>query len=146
MNLTSNMEGIKEFAKNHEIDDLSNMKGKPIFVYSGTLDTRVLPGVVHKTATIFEELESNVVTDFNFPSEHTFPTDKYGKDCTKMTIPGIGQCGFSLAEKALSHIIGPMKHHADSYNPESFYKFDQGYVASMRREGYAYIPDQCFTK
>ena len=72
---------IRQFSISELIDSTVNLAGKKIYTYSGKSDTRVVPGVVHKTAEVFEKFGANVKRDFEFDSAHTMPTLDYGSEC-----------------------------------------------------------------
>ena len=44
----------------HPIDDPKNLEDAPVFIYSGTIDTVVEPGVVDVTNEIYKRFGSNV--------------------------------------------------------------------------------------
>jgi predicted esterase len=59
----------------HPIDDPKNLENAPVFIYSGILDTVVMPGVVDVTNEMYKRFNANVQYVNRFISEHVFPTD-----------------------------------------------------------------------
>lgn len=70
----------QQFAKQGEIDNLSNLKGDHVFVYSGTEDTVVNPKVVQATEQFYQAVGCNVTSEFSIASEHTLPTTYFGNE------------------------------------------------------------------
>lgn len=104
------VDAIRGFSIKGSIDNTLNLIGRRVYTFSGKSDERVIPGVVHKTAEVFEKLGAVVKTDFDFDSAHVLPTLNYGCDCLAMFLPGLGRCNKYLTFEALDFIIGPLEY------------------------------------
>lgn len=94
------VELTKAFASRGDIDPVSNLAGHKAFLYSGTQDTVVHPGVVHKLQEYYQTLGVNVTTEFDIASEHTQPTINYGNRCEELAVHG-ASCGGGGGECSL---------------------------------------------
>jgi hypothetical protein len=91
-----------------------------VYVYSGTLDTVVHPGVVKKTAEFYGLVHANVTTDYTVPSEHCQPTIDFGNDCSKLATPYLSKCNFDGAGAALEVLLAPKAlKPRGHYNPNN---------------------------
>jgi poly(3-hydroxybutyrate) depolymerase len=72
---------LKSFAKVGTVDDLSNIKGDPVYIFSGKYDTIVLPGVAKLNEKLYSLFGANILTNYDLPATHSFPTDNFGTDC-----------------------------------------------------------------
>jgi hypothetical protein len=57
------------------IDPVSNLRGKPVYLYSGTQDTVVNPAVMHNLAAQLKALDADLLTEFSIASEHAWIVD-----------------------------------------------------------------------
>jgi hypothetical protein len=91
----------------HPIDDPKNIIDHPVYIYSGTVDTVVLPGVVDVTNEVYKFLGANVQYVNRFISEHVFPTDLpyVTWACDYATDPYIGQCNYDGAGNMLKKVL-----------------------------------------
>ena len=80
--------------------------GDRVFVYSGTLDTVVVPGVVHKAGEFYSLFvdRGGIASLFNVSSEHSMVTDDWGSPCDFLGSPWINNCQVSLASMFLTHL------------------------------------------
>lgn len=89
-----------------EIDSLSNIKDAKVYVYSGTEDTVVRPGVGKKGGEWYENYGANIKTVYDVPSEHAWITNDYGNVCTKLKSPYMNNCNYDQALDILTWIYG----------------------------------------
>jgi len=100
----------KGFASNGAIDALSNLTSHKVFLFSGTNDNTVNPGVVRKLATMYSDFGvTTITTNFNTGAGHSFPTNNYGNPCGTTQSPYITNCNYDGAEAALQTIYGTLK-------------------------------------
>jgi hypothetical protein len=129
------VDAAKAFAKAGDIDEVEGLRGdkvrrsglvvaltsrRQVYVYSGTLDTVVHPGVVKKTAEFYGLVQANVTTDYTVPSEHCQPTIDFGNDCSKLATPYLSKCDFDGAGAALEVLLAPKAlKPRGQYNPNN---------------------------
>lgn len=92
------------------IDPVSNLKGKNIFLYSGSKDTVVKPGVVKATEKFFETLGANITTKYDIASEHSYVTPSNGKACSFLGTPYINHCDYDTARVSLETAYGTINN------------------------------------
>ena len=134
------------------IDPPSNLSDDKVYLYSGRDDTVVDPVVVNSLLNyyLYFMKASNIVADFDFPSEHCMPTLDYGEPCATLASPFLGKCGFDGAGAAFEVIYGTLKTKAKAINA-NFQTFDQtGHIppsrsatSSLSKVGYIYVPTNC---
>lgn len=93
------------FAKQGLIDSPANIKDSKVFMFSGTKDSTVYPGVSLKGQELYNHYGADVLTEFTLLAAHTQPTDdpKQGA-CSPAASPYISNCNYNGAFHALNHI------------------------------------------
>jgi len=105
----------RSYAASGAIAPLDNLKSHKVFLFSGTKDYTVVPGVVKKLETMYENFGlTDIVSDFTLGAGHTFPTDSYGNACGTTAKPYISNCDYDGAGKILQTIYGDLKPRVPS--------------------------------
>lgn len=137
------------------IDDPKNIAADKVYLFSGTLDSIVLPGVMQKLSDYYSSFMSgkgaSLMEEFNIPAEHSMVTDDYGNTCNDFASPYINNCSYSTAYNLLQHIYGNVAPADVSYaNPLNLLEYDQSEffldvpeAISMDSVGYVYVPTVC---
>ena len=138
----------------HTIDNPSNLKHSPVWLFSGTSDTEVVQGVMDKLDGYYKHYGSDIRYVNSYAAEHAFPTDleRNENPCDFFGPPYINNCQFDGVGDMFSHIISSDLHPRDMdwASAGELILFDQTefinplYVSdtsSMDKLGYAYIPD-----
>lgn len=139
----------QQSAKDNAIDSTAHLKDSKVYLYSGTLDSTVKPGVVLALKAYYEAMVNpkNIVLKNNIASEHAMVTDRSGKACASKESPFINDCQFDLAGAMLSHLYPNLKPPSARPLPaESLVEFDQTeFIAGhgMANTGFAYVPKSC---
>lgn len=140
------------------IDPPSHLSDDNVYLYSGTLDSVVAPGVMHKAAEYYATFiqSGHILSVFKIPSEHGIVTADYGNKCNDLGPPYILNCNYSSASALLRHIYG-----SDNVRPansslarrENLLEFDQSVFAlgvpgaiSLDTTGFVYVPTACQLK
>ncbi|GAM26473.1 hypothetical protein SAMD00019534_096480 [Acytostelium subglobosum LB1] len=143
-------------ASTFTIDPTSNMANSRVWIYSGTKDTVVVPGVVKKLVEYYQHYitdNSRINTTFDIPSEHSFVTDNFGNHCDYLGPAYINNCGFNTAYALLNSIIpqgvnppSPVNSSASNIvqlDQASFIPYGTALEASLWDYAFAYVPPQC---
>eukprot|EP00039_Didymoeca_costata_P023175 m.6241 g.6241 ORF g.6241 m.6241 type:complete len:415 (+) comp3505_c0_seq1:226-1470(+) len=97
---------MKNRAAKGEIDSLSNIVNKPVFLFSGTDDVWVYQNVMKATALQFQGLKANVHTEFTLPAAHSWVVDN-----TTCSVPLLKRkgacCGFKDPTTKCSNKLPP---------------------------------------
>jgi len=135
------------------IDNTSNLAKSKVFLYSGTQDTVVAPGVVKKLETYYETYISskNINTVYNIPSEHAFITNKFGNNCSYLGDPFINNCQYDFAGEMLKYLLGSLNSPVPAVsanlitiNQTDFLPpFVLPYAAAIATNAYLYVPTVC---
>lgn len=147
------------YATTRTIDNPENLAhGSRVWLFTGTKDTVVDSGVVHKLEAYYGGLG---VTDIKLvdtiPAEHSWVTESYGNACAYKGEPFINACGFDAAGELLAHLYGgsvatDATVAGVSAGGGKLVTIDQskylpGLVppktVGLGKEAYAYIPDGC---
>ena len=118
--------------------------------FSGTVDTVVDQKVAASLLQYYEAFipARQITTDFDFDAEHCIPTPSYGEDCTTLSSPYIGNCGYSGAGQAFKTFYGVDIWYRQMIDANLF-KFDQtpffldDGLNSIDDTGFIYIPTAC---
>ena len=134
------------------IDDLKNLAGRRIFLWSGDRDRVIGPNVVkmldrqlagwHRPENVrFKALPG---------AAHTFPTDfdsAGNNPCGQSVFPFISNCGYDGAGEVLKWLYGELNHRSDRPHPSRVISFDQAKFVpkgkGMDSTGYLYVPAAC---
>lgn len=147
------------YATTRTIDNPDNLAhGSRVWLFTGTKDTIVDSGVVHKLEAYYGGLG---VTDIKLvdtiPAEHSWVTESYGNACAYKGEPFINSCGFDAAGELLAHLYGGSAA-ADATaggvitGAGKLVTIDQSkYVpglvppktVGLGKEAYAYVPEGC---
>lgn len=141
--------GIEEtadlYGTTYLVDKTKNLEKTKVFIFSGTEDKTVVPGVAKKAAEFYAHFGANIVSEFGIAAGHTFPTTRYGNKCEETGLPYVSNCGYDGALKALQTFYEI--HDAPTEALEAnLVSFDQrAYLkgASMADKGWIYIPTGC---
>lgn len=139
------------WATQGHVDPVSNLQSSKVYLFSGTLDSTVKPGVMDALKTYYSSFvpAANVVYKKNLAAEHAMVTDDYGNGCSTNASPYISNCNFDLAGTMLQHLYGPLPLNAriTTALPEgNFVEFKQSQFISnhgMASTGWVYIPQAC---
>jgi poly(3-hydroxybutyrate) depolymerase len=144
----------KGFAKAGQIDALSKLSGRRIYVFSGTDDSVVRQPAVDATVSFFQQVgvkPEQLQYVNKMPAGHAVITPSYGNDCAANANPYISHCnidgnGYDQAQAILQHIYGPLQPRVDapagqivSFNQRAY----ASAATSMADTGYLYVPQSC---
>ena len=118
----------KDRQANQEIDSLSNLAQTAAWIFSGTRDTTVRPGVARKLVKSYVGLgmnESNVATVFNIEAAHAMPTKDYGNACSHFGPPYINDCKFDAAGALLAMLLKSSLHPPRAPIEAQIVRFEQ---------------------
>jgi len=138
------------------IDDPAYLRQSRIWLFSGTLDTVVNPGVMKKLQDYYLNYvsPSQITTVFNISAEHAMITDSYGNSCSVLDPPFINDCDYDAAGQLLSWIYNRALKPPARMNTSNIIELDQaGFVPpscpfppkeiGLFGSAYAYVPSSC---
>jgi hypothetical protein len=138
------------------IDPLSNLAHTRAWLFSGTKDTTVVPGVMHKLNQLYTRFGVPVSSRFTVPAEHSFVTPQEGNACGYKGAPYINRCDFDAAYDLLSTLysrpmlppVTPVENNllrVDQalYVPPAYAAWTA--LSGINRVGYVYVPSRCRT-
>jgi poly(3-hydroxybutyrate) depolymerase len=131
------------------IDPVSNLQSSKVYMFSGTLDDVVKPGVMDALKTYYNSFvpAANVVYKKDIAAQHAMVTDDYGNTCSFKGAPYINDCNFDLAGAMLQQLYGTLNaRNANALPSANFVQFNQSQFISghgMATTGWAYIPQAC---
>jgi poly(3-hydroxybutyrate) depolymerase len=131
------------------IDPVSNLQSSKVYMFSGTLDDVVKPGVMDALKTYYHSFvpDANVVYKKDIASQHAMVTDDYGNACSFKGAPYINDCNFDLAGAILQQLYGTLNaRNVNTLPAANYVQFNQSQFISnhgMATTGWAYIPAAC---
>jgi poly(3-hydroxybutyrate) depolymerase len=131
------------------IDPVSNLQSSKVYMFSGTLDDVVKPGVMDALKTYYNSFvpAANVVYKKDIASQHAMVTDDYGSACSFKGAPYINDCNFDLAGAILQQLYGTLNpRNANTLPAANFVQFNQSQFITnhgMATTGWAYVPASC---
>ncbi|XP_069483799.1 poly(3-hydroxybutyrate) depolymerase-like isoform X2 [Ambystoma mexicanum] len=145
----------QQSVKSGTVDPVCNMASARVFIFSGTKDTVVVPGVVKKLEEYYRAYVAApgaIATVYDIPAHHGFPTDRYGGACGSPNSDYINNCNYNAAYELLEHIYGglqkpPTSHVAQGqltlFDQAEFFKLAPAPTYGMDTAGYVYVPPPC---
>jgi len=135
------------------IDSTSNLANHRVWMYSGTQDTVVAPGVMQALQTYYTYFVNASATQakFNLASQHAFVTNKNGNQCNYLGTPFINNGNYDGVGTLLQWIHGNLKSPVTAI-PSNIKTLPQskfvpsGYTASgisFQDTAYMYLPNGC---
>lgn len=131
------------------IDPVANLQSSKVYLFSGSIDSVVTPGVMDALKTYYNSFvpAANVVYKNNLAAEHAMITDDYGSTCSTKGSPYINDCNFDLAGAILSQLYGTLNSRNNgTLAAANFVEFNQSQFITnhgMASTGWAYIPAAC---
>jgi len=135
------------------IDATSHLAQAKVWLYSGTKDSVVVPGIMQEVETYYQNYiksSINIKTVFNIASEHAFITDNYGSACDHLGSPFINNCDFDAAGELLSFLLGSLKPRVAAISANIGKLSQLSYIpsggpdaAAMADDAYVYTPNGC---
>ena len=140
---------VNTFYNEALIDNPENLNNDPVYIFSGTLDQVIVPGVVQQTLAFYNNFVSpNMIkTNFDTPANHDWATLTEGNPCWYLGPPYIGSCGFDLSGAILNTLYGILNAKTN-YIPANLFQFPQAkfgniWQAGLSTRGWIYIPTGC---
>lgn len=146
----------RQFEATGQIDRLSHLKKRRIYVFSGTRDTVVRQPAVDATVSFFRQVgvpDSQIAYVNKVPAGHAVITPTNGNACDANATPYISHCevngqGYDQSGALLAHIHGKLQPKATSLAGRMV-TFDQRAFApagtGMAEEAFLYVPPSCGT-
>eukprot|EP00055_Hartaetosiga_balthica_P016898 m.109653 g.109653 ORF g.109653 m.109653 type:complete len:326 (-) comp9205_c0_seq1:1296-2273(-) len=136
------------------IDNPENMKKSNVWLYTGSLDSVVVPGVVQKTFDYYNGYGANIkFYNQQIKSEHAWLSiqPEVQNPCAVLGSPFMNNCNFDAAGDFLKHFFGSLEYPSAS-DANNLFSFKQSAFTdeapdaiSMSDLGFLYIPEQCQT-
>lgn len=137
------------------IDNPYILANSKVYLYSGTLDSVVNPGVVQKLLEYYKTFipTNNIKTEFDIKSDHAMITNSYGNQCNFYGSPYINNCNYDAAGIMLNFIYGtlntpvsPISSNIIKLGQNSFIPHGEISLASLGEDAYIYVPTNCSAK
>lgn len=134
-----------------EIDPVSNLANRKIYMQVGSADTTVGPNVMNQLKQQLANFDnpSNTTYATTIGAVHTFPTDFNGAGdnlCDESISPYISNCGYDGAGAVLQWMYGNLNPRNTGQLSGAVVSFSQtgAYgAAGMGTTGYLYVPEAC---
>ncbi|HTX85532.1 MAG TPA: PHB depolymerase family esterase [Streptosporangiaceae bacterium] len=134
-----------------QIDPISDLTGKPVYVYHGTLDPVVNDLVANSGVDFYQHFGASVEDHSTDPAGHGWPTPDGVLPCSVTSPPFLINCGDDPEGEMLTHWLGSV-NPPNTGSPEgTLSSFSQDLYApggdapalSMDNDGLLYTPPAC---
>ncbi|XP_006814225.1 poly(3-hydroxybutyrate) depolymerase-like [Saccoglossus kowalevskii] len=144
-------------ASKGDIDATSNFASGKTWLFSGSMDNTVDPGVMVALEDYCKHYMPtwNIATEYGIPAGHAMITEHYGNICAAEKSPYINDCDYPAAYVLMNHIYGGNLRKPSSYGgamPGDMLAFDQTELeptfvgsTSLDTVGYIYVPTGCIS-
>jgi len=137
----------ERFARENRIDPLANIPSARVWLFSGTQDRTVVPGVVEALAKQYALFGANPALVTDKPAGHAMVTEQAGAACAATEPPFINDCDYDAAGELLRHLLGPLLSPSSRSEGQLLAfdqrEFDAEHAASIAESGFAYVPKTC---
>lgn len=72
---------LKSYEKDRSIDQLTNIKENPVYLFTGKYDPIALPGIVKLNEKLYSSFGAKIKTNYEMGATHGFPTGTFGGSC-----------------------------------------------------------------
>eukprot|EP00026_Physarum_polycephalum_P014569 Phypoly_transcript_15100.p1 GENE.Phypoly_transcript_15100~~Phypoly_transcript_15100.p1 ORF type:complete len:289 (+),score=22.61 Phypoly_transcript_15100:1-867(+) len=138
------------------IDNPKNIANSKVYIFSGTQDSIVDPGVCSKLYEYYQSYTSSSNINFvnNIPAEHSFVTSNFGNDCAYLGEPYINNCNYDTAGAIFQFLLGKLQPPVSPIET-NIKRIDQHQflpigilpsVAAIEQYAYYYLPTACASK
>ena len=135
------------------IDPTSNIAGKPIYMFSGTLDNVNYQQTMDDLYSYYRSFTSaaNITYNNYTAAEHAWITPDSVVPCSYLEAPFMNNCGFDAEQAFLSLFYGQLNARNNGTLSGSFIQFNQNAFCpnsncaaiSMDSTGWVYVPQSC---
>ncbi|MGQ0711131.1 MAG: extracellular catalytic domain type 2 short-chain-length polyhydroxyalkanoate depolymerase [Rhodoferax sp.] len=130
------------------IDATSNLGQSQVYLFSGSLDTTVVPGVMDALQRYYLKYvpTANIQYKKDIAAEHSMVSDDYGNACNVKASPYINDCDYDLPGAMFTQLYGTLNARNNGTLSGSFIEFNQSTFVSghgMNGTGWAYVPQEC---
>lgn len=140
----------KSQASAGKIDPISNISGKPIYMFSGTLDTVVYQQTMNDLQQYLQSFTANITYNNSTPAEHSWISPDATNACDWLGTPYLNNCGIDIEQTFLTKFYGSL--YARNASPAgSYIQFNQNAFCSdsncaaigMDSTAWLYVPSNC---
>ncbi|MBV1852735.1 poly(3-hydroxybutyrate) depolymerase [Catellatospora sp. NEAU-YM18] len=133
------------------IDPISNLSGKPVYVFHGNSDTTVKKSVNDDLVKFYQYFGASVQYNSTTSAGHAWVTPYGTGGCTVTASPFLNDCGIDPQQAMLGKLLGSVSARNTGPLSGSLIRFDQSTFAtngwapglSMGTSGFAYVPSAC---
>lgn len=143
----------KKQATAGSIDPVSNLSGKPIYMFSGTLDTVNYQATMDDLYQYYQSFTSvsNITYNNYTPAEHSWVTPDAITECSYLALPYMNNCGIDPEQTFLTMFYGQLNARNSGKLSGSFIQFNQNTFCpnshcaaiSMDSTGWLFVPQNC---
>jgi hypothetical protein len=110
---------LQTCATTMQCDPPARLAYSRVWLFSGTSDTIVHPGVVKKNEALFRMYvpEAQVSAIYSVPAEHAWVTADYGSKCSFLGSPYLNNCGYDLSFEMLNFVYNGLHKASGSPAP-----------------------------
>jgi poly(3-hydroxybutyrate) depolymerase len=134
------------------IDPTSNIGGKPIYMFSGLLDTVDYQETMDDLRLYYESFTNSGKITYNnsTPAEHSWVTPDAIDPCYLLSPPFLNNCGIDVEKTFLTQFYGTLKSRT-SHPQGTYVQFDQNAFCAgsncapigMDSTAWLYVPNSC---
>jgi len=135
------------------IDPASNLRGQPVYLWSGTQDTVVNPLEMADLNAEYQRLGANVRFDNGYPAAHGWESPDGELQCVTLGSPYMVSCStngvaYDSVKTWLAMFLGPLKPRNNGKLSGTLSAFDQAEFGatpnlSMSPTGSVFVPKSC---
>ncbi len=144
----------KSQATKGAIDPVADIANKPIYLFSGTLDSVVYQQTMNDLKTYLQSFtaSSNITYNNSTPAEHAWISPDAVNACSWLGVPFLNNCGIDVEQTFLTKFYGSL--YARNASPQgSYVQFNQNAFCAgsncaaigMDSTGWLYVPSTCVT-
>jgi len=139
------------WSANGWIDPVSNLSGRPVYVFHGGNDNTVKASVSDAGVSFYQHFGANVTYDNGSAAGHSWVTPYGTSGCTVTSSPYLNDCGTDPENALLQKLFGsttspntgPLTGELISFDQDTYAVNGSASGLSMGGTGFAYVPSSC---
>jgi len=137
---------IRQGAEAGNLADPANLEDDRVYLFHGTLDTKISARVHNATAKLYAEFipADRILQVNDVEAGHIFPAMGRGNSCTELVPPFVGDCDYDGAGELLTHLYPGLNQPNNEADTELL-KVDLPGAgeAELMESAYLFIPPAC---
>jgi poly(3-hydroxybutyrate) depolymerase len=136
---------VAQLVESGMIDDSSNLRQDPVWIFHGAADETVHPSVSAAAGAFYQRFmpPDQVAFVNDIDVVHGMPTVSTGHACDTFAAPFLNACNYDAAGELLEHLYGPLNPPVEASSELLTVDQEPFEEAELTDQAWLYVPDDC---